>query len=205
MKVVHVILQGGGEHASVVLDCLLAQGADVLAVFDPKYTGELLGIQQRGVYDPQFAPNSKVIVAIGDNALRKEVVHQTSHTFTNAIHPSCILSDHIQAGTGNMILQGVIVQVNTTIGNHVILNTGASIDHDCTIGDFVHVAPRAVLCGRVTVGEGTLIGAGSIILPGITLGAWATVGAGAVVTKDIPDGAVAAGNPSRIIKIVQQL
>lgn len=196
METTNVILQGGGEHAKVVLDCLQAQGITVRALFDPKYFTELFGVKQRGVYDPQFEPAAKAIVAIGDNALRKKVVTFTKHDFTNALHPSCVVSPHAQIGTGNMILHGVIIQPDTRIGNHCILNTGVSIDHDCTLGDYVHLAPRAVLCGRVTVEEGALIGAGAVLLPGITVGAWATVGAGAVVTKDVPAGKVVKGNPA---------
>jgi sugar O-acyltransferase (sialic acid O-acetyltransferase NeuD family) len=191
-----VILQGGGEHAKVVLECLLAQGAPVVALFDPKYSDELFGVKQRGVYDPSFEPDAKVIVAIGENALRKKVVGCTQHAFTTAVHPSCIVSQHTHIGEGTMVLHGVIIQPGAHIGNHVILNTGASIDHDCIIHDYVHVAPRAVLCGRVTIGEGSLIGAGAILLPGITIGPWATVGAGSVVTKDVKAGMVVRGNPA---------
>ena len=81
-------MQGGGEHAKVVLDCLLSQGVEVIALFDPKYTGELFGVPQRGVYDPAFAPDARAIIAIGNNALRKKVTSITRHAFTNAIHSS---------------------------------------------------------------------------------------------------------------------
>jgi len=200
LKGIQIILQGGGEHAKVVLDGLLSQGIEVLALFDPKYTGELFGVPQRGVYDPDFAPDAKAIIAIGNNAVRKKVTSITTHAFTNAIHSSCIVSKYIELGEGNMILQGAIVQAQTKIGNHVIVNTAASVDHDCILDDYVHIAPRAVLCGRVCVGEGTLIGAGAVILPGIRIGAWATIGAGAVVTKDVKDGVMVVGNPGRIVK-----
>ena len=182
-----------------MLDCLLSQGVEVQAVFDPKFKGELLGIPQRGEYDPNFAPEARAIVAIGNNATRKKVVANTRHEFTNAIHTSCIISTHATIGTGCMILHGAIVQAHTIIGNHVIVNTASSIDHDGVLQDYVHVAPGAVLCGRVKVGEGAFIGAGAVVLPGVTIGAWATVGAGAVVTRDVEEGTVVAGNPARVM------
>lgn len=201
MQGTKIILQGGGEHAKVVLDCLLDQGANVLGLFDPKYHGELFGVAQRGQYDPSFEPEAHALIAIGDNSVRKKVATLTRHSFTNAIHRSAIISSRAKLGHGCMVLHGAIIQAQTVIGDHVIINTAASIDHDCEIDNFVHIAPRAVLCGRVKVGEGAFIGAGAVILPGISIGAWAIVGAGAVVTKDVGAGAVLVGNPASQIQI----
>ena len=200
METTKVILQGGGQHALVVIECLLSQGAEVVALFDPKFDDHLFDIPQRGEYDPNFEPNLAAIIAIGENAIRKRVVGKTKHKFTNAIHSSVIFSRYAIIGTGNMILQGAIVQAQTTIGNHVIINTGTQVDHDCLVEDYTHLAPGVVLCGNVRIGEGAFVGAGAVVLPGKTIGAWATVGAGAVVVDDIPDHAVAVGNPAKIIK-----
>jgi sugar O-acyltransferase (sialic acid O-acetyltransferase NeuD family) len=199
MKGSKIVLQGGGEHARVVLDCLLELGAEVLALFDPKYEGELFGVKQQGVYDPVFAPQASAIIAIGNNAVRKKVALSTRHSFTSVIHTSAIVSPRAKVGNGSMILHGSIIQAQAVIGDHVIINTASSIDHDCEIGNFVHIAPRAVLCGKVKVGEGVLIGAGAVILPGVSIGEWATVGAGAVVTKDVPASTTVAGNPAKAI------
>lgn len=200
MATTKIILQGGGGHARVVLDCLLSQGVAVVGIFDPKHTGHIMGIPLRGEYDPGVEVDALAIIAIGDNAVRKQVAERTGHSFVNTLHSSAIFSKHSRMGTGNMILHGSIVQAQTTIGNHVIINTGAQVDHDCVVEDFVHLAPGARLCGNVHIGEGTLIGAGAVIIPGKKIGAWATIGAGAVVINDIPDHAVAVGNPARIIK-----
>jgi len=201
MATAKVILQGGGGHARVVLDVLLSQGIIVPALIDAKYNGDLLGIPRIKEYDATIEPNASVIVAIGDNAIRKRVAEFTKHPFVNAIHSSAIISARVKMGVGNMILHGVIIQAETEIGNHVIINTGAQVDHDCTVEDYAHIAPRVVLCGNVKVGSGTLIGAGATVIPGKTIGKWATIGAGSVVTKDIPDYAIAVGNPARVIKI----
>lgn len=200
MGTTKIILQGGGEHARVVLDCLLEAGADVVGLYDPKYDGDLFGVAQLGQYNPSSHRDAFAVIAIGDNAVRKKVAGITTHKFTNAIHRSVILSQYATIGTGNMLLHGSIVQAQTSIGNHVIVNTGAKVDHDCVIGDFVHIAPGAVLCGCVQVGEGAFIGAGAVIIPGKKIGAWATVGAGSVIIHDIPDFGVAVGNPGKVVK-----
>lgn len=199
METTKVILQGGGEHARVVLDCLLSQGVEVLALFDPKYDGHLFNVPQRGQYDPAFAPGASAVIAIGSNVVRKRVAGFTSHPFMNAVHPSAIISPFATLGVGNMILHGSIIQPQAQVGNHVIVNTAAQIDHDCVIGDYVHLAPGVVLCGTVYVGEGAFIGAGAVVIPGVKIGAWSTVGAGSVVIRDVADGARVAGNPARPI------
>lgn len=200
MAIAKFILLGSGGHARVVLDCLLNQGANVLALFDPKFSEPLYGIPQKGQYDPEFEKEASAIIAIGDNATRKRLTATTKHSFGNVKHASVILSDRAMMGVGNMLLHGAIVQTETRIGNHVIINTGAQVDHDCVINDYVHLAPGVILCGNVTVGEGAFIGAGAVVIPGKKVGAWATVGAGAVVLDDIPDYAVAVGNPAKVIK-----
>jgi acetyltransferase-like isoleucine patch superfamily enzyme len=52
---------------------------------------------------------------------------------------------------------------------------------------------------RVVIEDNVKIGIGAIILKGVTIGKDAQIGAGAVVTKNIPEGAVALGNPAKII------
>jgi len=195
-----VIIQGGGGHAQVVLECLRAAGYEVVALCDPNSNGESLGIPTYKQYDSQLAPGAYAVVAIGDNSVRKRVVETTKHSFVNAIHPSVLFSPSASMGYGNMLMHAAIVQAQSKIGNHVIVNTGSHIDHDCIIGDFVHLAPGAILCGNVHVGEGTLIGAGSTVIQEIKIGKWAVIGAGSVVIGDVPDYTTVVGNPGRVIR-----
>lgn len=198
-----IIIQGGGGHAKVVIDALFDQGKIIDSVFDPKFeNGNLMGVPLRGKYKPDYLQEALCIVAIGDNKMRKKVVGETKHSFTSVIHPRAMVSLYAKLGTGCMVLHGSIIQASSKIGDHVIINTAASVDHDCVVGDYVHIAPRAGLCGDAQVGEGTLIGAGAVILPGIKIGSWCVIGAGAVVTKNIGNKCIVFGNPGRIIRHV---
>ena len=194
------ILQGAGGHAAVVAECLKDQKEDIIAIIDPDPNAKLFDLPVQNKYDPEFEKDAYVIIAIGDNQLRKKIAASTTHNFGNSIHPSAHISSSAKLGKGNMIIHNAIVQARCIIGDHTILNTASQVDHDCTIGDYVHIAPGAVLCGAVKIGDGCLIGAGSVILPGVNIGQNCTVAAGSVVFKDVPDNAVVLGNPARIVK-----
>ncbi|WP_276373562.1 acetyltransferase [Chryseolinea sp. H1M3-3] len=198
----NIIVQGAGGHAHVVMDCAVVQGYTVVCVYDPKCNGSLYGVPIRQEYNINDFPNSKMVVAIGDNATRKNVSERARHPFANVVHPSAVLSSHITVGEGNVVLQGAIVQAESKMGSHIIINTGAQVDHDCVVEDFAHLAPGVILCGNVYIGEGAFIGAGTTIIPGKKVGAWSIVGAGSVVIDNIPDNVVAVGNPARVIKYV---
>lgn len=52
----------------------------------------------------------------------------------------------------------------------------------------------------VRIGSDVWVGGGAIILPGVMIGDRAVIGAGSVVTKDVPVGALAVGNPCRVVR-----
>lgn len=54
----------------------------------------------------------------------------------------------------------------------------------------------------IVIGPDSWIGAGVIILPGVTIGKGAVVGAGAVVSKDVVSGAVVAGVPATVTRML---
>ena len=38
---------------------------------------------------------------------------------------------------------------------------------------------------------------------GVTIGHNAVIGAGSIVTRDVPDNAIAAGNPARVLRYIE--
>lgn len=56
--------------------------------------------------------------------------------------------------------------------------------------------------GEVVIGNNVWIGDKATILSGVHIGDNVIIGANSVVTKDVPSNSVAAGNPARIIKML---
>lgn len=56
----------------------------------------------------------------------------------------------------------------------------------------------------VVVGADVWIGGACVVCPGVTIGAGTTVGAGSVVVSDLPPRVVAAGNPCRVIRKLEE-
>ncbi|MGY6743338.1 MAG: acetyltransferase [Cecembia sp.] len=189
-------IYGASGHGRAIIDLIDAY-EKIHGIFDDNpRVDELLGYPVLGPIPQNFKFNSDLIIAIGDNRMRKFIAEKLNSRvkFANIIHDTAIFSRRAEIGAGCVVMEGAIIKVNSTIGDHVIVNTGASIDHDCTIGDFAHIAPQVTLCGGIQVGEGTLVGANTVVLPGVKIGNWCTVGAGSVVVHDIPDGYKWIGN-----------
>lgn len=125
------------------------------------------------IFVDQLGPD---VVAIGDNRIRKKEVERLlkeGWEFSEPhIHWEAYVAVGVRLGGGTVVMAGAMIQPRVKIGRHVIINTGATIDHDCVIGDYAHIAPGAHLCGGVHVGDGALVGVGVGIAPGAQIPAW---------------------------------
>lgn len=203
-----VIIIGGGGHAKVVADVLQLQGYAVLGYTDLDSekgclppTIPFLGDDQ-AIFGHQPA---SILLANGLGSVRStagrrkiyEYFVNAGYQFVKLIHPSAIVANDVTIQEGAQIMAGAVIQPGSRIGNNVIVNTKASLDHDCLISDHVHVAPGVTISGGVYVGEGTHIGTGAIIIQGISIRENCLVGAGAVVIADVKDGRTVIGVPAR--------
>lgn len=89
-----------------------------------------------------------------------------------------------------------------TIGKKVMLGASVTI---ATVGHPINPEMREYMyTDPVTIGDNCWIGANVTICPGVTIGKNSVIGAGSVVTKDIPANCVAAGNPCKIIRPIDE-
>ncbi len=94
------------------------------------------------------------------------------------------------------------------IGNHVLVGANTKIvDNDFhpldvearNANDFSKLE-----CSPVRIGDNVFIGCNCLILKGTEIGANSIVGAGSVVCGKFPENVVIAGNPARIIKMIEK-
>ena len=205
-----IVLLGAGGHGRVLLDILLQQSYEVLAIADPAFK-KIQSLTNIPLIDDQavvkYSPDEVLLVnglgSVGDTGKRQhlyEYFKTRGYKFATVTHASAVISPRTELGEGVQVMAGAIVQTSVNIASNSIINTKATVEHDCTVGAHVHIASGAILCGGIQIGDGAHIGAGATIIQGLSIGKRSIVGAGAVVIKDMPEAAVVVGVPARIIK-----
>lgn len=111
-----------------------------------------------------------------------------------------------------------------SFGSHFYANTGLTIldENYVTFGDNVYLAPHVSIytaghpidaeirntdveyAKPVTIGSNVWIGRNVVINPGVTIGSNVVIGSGSVIVKDIPSNTIAAGNPCKVIREINQ-
>ncbi len=210
-----LVIWGASGHALVVADAIRSHGEYEIAGFiddvHPERSGEefcgaviLGGREQLDVLSQQGI--NKLILGFGNCRARLELsefARGKGFQLATVIHPKAVVATDSSVSCGTVILAGAIVNSATRIGENVIVNTSASVDHECLIEDGVHISPGVHLGGRVFVGRAAWVGIGATVKDRVSIGAGVVVGAGAVVVDDIPDGVLVYGVPARVVKKIE--
>ena len=134
-------------------------------------------------------PGASVFIAIGDNAIRRQVYARLrGHDFPAIIDPSAQVSPTTEFLHGTYIAVEAVVSVGTEIGKFVIINSRAGVGHDSKVGDFTNIAPGVSLSGHTKIEDDVFMGTNSCTAPGMTVGKGATVACGTPVLKDVAPG-----------------
>jgi acetyltransferase-like isoleucine patch superfamily enzyme len=138
--------------------------------------------------------------------------------FTNLY--GCQIGDESKIGTFVEIQKGARIGARCKISSHTFICEGVVLEDEVFVGHNVtfinDLFPRSTngngklqteadwQCVPTRVQRGASIGSGATLLCGITVGPGAVVGAGSVVTRDVPADAVVAGNPARVLRLLNR-
>ena len=209
-----IFILGAGGHSKVLIDCLrLDNTIHIFGLLDENHQlhgKTILGFPVLGNEDDILknycSSDIQLVNGVGSinlPAQREKVFHKFKNAgfnFLNVKHPTCYIGNDVILGEGVQVFAGSTIQPGCKIGNNVIVNTHAAIDHDCYIGNHVHFAPGVVCCGGVKIGDGTHIGSGAVLLQGITIGDHCLVASGSVVTRDLISFSKVAGVPAKMME-----
>ena len=187
----NVVVCGAGDHGKIVMDILIRRKWIVHGFLDDVKSGEVNMIPQPM---PILGPCGDLdkfdacIIAIGDNAAREKLYNYAVSRrveLMKALDLTAEISESSRIGFGTVVCRRAVIQPESRIGNNVIINTAAIVEHDNIIEDHAHVASGVHLGGHIHIKQGCLIGTGATIMPGVTIGRNSIVGAGTLITKDV--------------------
>lgn len=131
----------------------------------------------------------------------------------------CEVGDETKIGAFVEIQKNAKIGRRCKISSHTFICEGVTIEDNVFVGHnvtFVNDSyPRATVPSggiqtekdwkveTTLVRKGASIGSGVTILSNVVIGEHAIIGAGSVVTKDVPPYAVVAGNPAKILRLLE--
>ena len=199
------LIIGGGGHAAALAEILLKQGKKLVGIVAP----EIIAGQVVFKTIPHFKNDDDVlrfdkqevmlvngIGAMPNQNLRERLFHyykKLGYQFATIIADTVTISDYATLAEGVQLMNNVVVNIGTSIGENSIINTSSSVDHDCTIGAQCHIAPGVTMSGQVTIEKNVHIGTGANIINNVGIGQNAIISVGANVTKPVKDNEIVFG------------
>ncbi|WP_345801187.1 acetyltransferase [Microbacterium sp. AZCO] len=155
-----------------------------------------------GIADISRRPHD-LLVCVGGGSGRRAIVRRLlawglpPTRFATFVAPTVRVGRSSSIGAGSILLDGVVVTADASIGRHVVMMPHCTITHDDVIADYATLAAGVSLGGGVHIGQAAYLGMNASVRQHITVGAEATVGMGAAVVGDIPEGQIWAGVPAQ--------
>jgi|TARA_B110000027_G_C16116153_1_gene300226 sugar O-acyltransferase (sialic acid O-acetyltransferase NeuD family) len=198
----NIIIFGNGNHCKVVKQEIeKISSYRILAIFD--FLGHRI-ILNKKYKKNQNKLSKKVlaITAVGDNKSRKKLVKLVEKKFKNIkwvkiISRDSIISKNVTIKEGTLIVSGAVVNTNSKIGSHCIINTLSSLDHDVKLGDYSDIAPGVNIAGNVTIGSNVFVGIGSSVIEEIKIENNVKIGGQSLVNKNCRSNKKYVGVPAK--------
>ena len=142
------------------------------------------------------------IIGVGSSTLRNKIYEEINvvykdFKFESIISKDLIIDPSVKIGNGSIIISNSVINRDSIIGNHCLINTSTSIDHDNYFDDFSGTGPGVVTGGKVSVGKLSYIGIGSTIKNMVKIGKNTFIGGSSFVNKNCKNDSLYFGIPAK--------
>lgn len=161
---------------------------------------------ERVEFGPGFQANRKLVIKGPGRVVFGSNVNAWAHEERNVIitydrDVTIAIGSNVRLnGVGLMARRGI------TIGDHCILGSTLLVDTDFhSLRRDRATNPHAPAASApIVVRENVWLAGQTVVLKGVTIGANSVIGFRAVVTRDVPPDVVAAGNPARVVRSLDE-
>lgn len=204
-----IAILGAGDLGASLLQYLRDRGDKSIVGFldDGRSRGEafqgvpVLGRCADAVELYQSDAFDRVVYAIGyrDFTVRENMFEHLKSRgvrFYGVVHPTAHVHPTARLGEGVHVFPGTILDMEVTVENNVVFNTGCIVAHHSTVRSHCYFGPGVRVAGITDIGKCCFVGIGSTIVEKIQIGEGCVIAAGAVVTDSTEPGSLMAGVPA---------
>ena len=117
-----------------------------------------------------FVPSSGVyvVIAMGNPAVRRKLHEDLlvkGAQFANVIHPTAIVAEGVRLGVGVVLAPFSILSANSCIGDGVVVNYYAVIQHDAEVGRWSYISSHGNVGGGAILGQEAVVGTHAVVPP----------------------------------------
>ena len=119
---------GASGHAKSVIDVVVSAGNTIGYITDDDKT--ITSVLDYSVNTEVKKNKYAIVIAVGNNKTRKNIAESCKEKIAAPmVHSSAIISTSAVVGDGTVVMPNVVLNADSRVGKHCILNTGAVIEH----------------------------------------------------------------------------
>lgn len=164
---------------------------------------DILAATQEKCFALNQLPPSKEVER---NALLREIIGRTGQRFKIISPFFCDYGFNIEIGENFFANTNLVIldEARVTFGDNVFIGPNCAFYTPCHPLDVKSRNQGLQYSLPIKVGNNVWFGGNVCVMPGVTIGDDCVIAGGSVVVKDIPAGVLAAGNPCRPVRVIDQ-